>query len=70
MTAREIRKRLVGRTITAARARAFPSGRTTLTGAPKWAHNWTLTLDDGTHVTFEVEETEREHGVDIFLYKP
>jgi len=63
MNARAKRKRLVGRTIVDAQPCAFRSGR-----HGEWAHDWHLTLDDGTVVRFVAEETEvGEYGIDLSL---
>ena len=62
----DIKKRLVGRRIVAADARA------TYEGDPgskdrRWMHDWKLRLDDGTIVYFVVEEHPlgAEYGIDI-----
>jgi len=62
--ARELKKRLVGRTIVKSEARPFPDDRGNTVYNPR------LTLDDGTTVSFMVEETETDYGVRILLNPP
>jgi hypothetical protein len=62
--ARELKKRLVGRTIVKTETRPFPDGRGNTVYNPR------LTLDDGTTVSFMVEETEDDYGVRILLNPP
>jgi hypothetical protein len=53
-----------GRTIVKSEARPFPDDRGNTVYNPR------LTLDDGTTVSFMVEETETDYGVRILLNPP
>ena len=62
MTARQIRSRLVGRTITRVVLHPFDNGRLGTVTDP------CITLDDGTELKFVVQETEgSEYGVSLVL---
>lgn len=60
-------QRLVGRRIVKAAPHLFDDGGHCGTGRDAhYAHNWTLSLDDGATVYFTVEETDTgAYGVDL-----
>lgn len=60
--ARDLKRRLVGRKIVKTEARPFSDGRGGKTYDPR------ITLDDGTTLTFVVEETDdNEYGVRVVV---
>jgi hypothetical protein len=63
MTSREKVRRMVGRTIVKAEPRAERDE------AGMWFHQWRLTLDDGTMLSFVTEETCEGvvYGTDIIV---
>jgi hypothetical protein len=61
--ARELKKRLVGRTIVKTEVRPFPDDRGGTTYNPR------LTLDDGTTLVFDVDETDGDqYGIRILIH--
>lgn len=61
----ELKKTIVGRRIVKAEAHAFLDGR----GRNSYAHQWKLTLDDGTRLAFITQETEgADYGVLIVAH--
>lgn len=60
MDSRQVTKALKGRTIKEVRLRPFRDGR------GGWATNPLIIFEDGSHLFFEVQETETDYGVQLF----
>ncbi len=62
---------IIGKRIVAVRLNRFNTGRSTGNGGKAWSFDPTFVLDDGTAVSFVVDETEvGEYGIHIVVSRP
>lgn len=68
MTSRKLNDHLRGRRIVKVKRNPFRKSDIARDG---WAHNAEIILDDGSRLTFSVEETETgEYGIDFVYWPP